>query len=142
MDRYWKERASDLNQLQQKISSTVSDLTAEAVSFNTSVASAGLLQATKQKMSEVDWCLVQYFTFLYIIHKYIVTYIHTYMHIHIKVYVKTKRKLEESVNDKIGSFHVKMNGPEPEQTPVGIIMCSWSARMISFSSRLGRARRD
>jgi hypothetical protein len=82
MDRYWKERASDLNQLQQKISSTVSDLTAEAVSFNTSVASAGLLQATKQKISEVDWCLVQYFTFLCIIHKYIVTYIHKYIHAH------------------------------------------------------------
>ena len=32
--------------------------------------------------------------------------------------MKTKRKLEESVNDKIGSVHRKMNGPEPEQAPV------------------------
>jgi hypothetical protein len=53
MDRYFKDRSLDLTQLQQKISCTVSDIKAEAASFNSSVASAGLLQATKQKISEV-----------------------------------------------------------------------------------------
>jgi len=50
VDKYLKEKVSDI---QQKISTTVSEIKVEAANFNNSVASAGLLQATKYKINEV-----------------------------------------------------------------------------------------
>lgn len=50
VDRYLKEKVTDL---QQKLSSTVSEMQAEAADFNSCVASTGLLVAAKHKINQV-----------------------------------------------------------------------------------------
>jgi hypothetical protein len=62
VDKYLKEKVSDL---QQKISTTVSEIKVEAANFNNSVASAGLLQATKYKFNEVKVLYLARFTYFF-----------------------------------------------------------------------------